>query len=63
VLQATIAAAPVNHFDHLSRLIWKGHAAGALDEASGCWSAEVSKEATADHQINSDHLSAGDVMP
>lgn len=33
-LRATIAAAPANHFHDLGRLIWSGHAAGALDDAA-----------------------------
>lgn len=43
-LRATINNAPANHFDHLSKLIWKGHAGGQLDDAAAQACAELLQE-------------------
>jgi hypothetical protein len=43
-LRATITVAPANHFEHLSRLIWKSHAAGTLDDDAAQACAELLHE-------------------
>jgi hypothetical protein len=52
-LRATIAVAPANHFDHLSRLIWKGHAAGAFDDATA---QELTEELHARRRLSNERV-------